>query len=293
LSKSVIRACKEEASESDEKKEREHWFCNHSQNEYPPFISSIKRRKNMKATYLVAVLTILAVSFQAYGDPIDNMVANPSMEGNFDIYGVAEGWTAWNSNAYCSFYSGTSAHDGSKSQQFQIFDTSGNTIWDAGIYQQIIALEPDKIYDVSAWFQCGFDVFPTMYSPTGVFSGNCSSTFSIGIDTSGGTDAGAVTEWTSISKQSYRGDMPGQWIQIAASFIPDSTTATLFIKLNGSAYGMGEYYMPTNPPSPMMGPAGVAVTLNIDDVSVVPEPTTLLLLGLGGLGLLRRKRSKA
>lgn len=262
----------------------------------------------MKNICLAAVLITIAVSFQSYGDQSNGIaVINPSMENGFNN-GIASGWTAWNSYPYpnYSFSSSTYAHEGSYSQQFQITSSYGAD-WDAGIYQQIYSLEPDKIYGVSAWFRYSFDLFPTMPYFVGGLSGRCDPIFSIGIDTSGGTDPGAVAEWSSISEHSDFGDSSsGQWIHITASFISDDPTATLFIRLNGSAEGVGQYYdrdpmsgpFPPDdprytPPIIMSGPAGAAVMLNIDDVSAVsiPEPATICLLGLGALGLLKKHRA--
>jgi hypothetical protein len=233
----------------------------------------------MKATWFVAVLIILAVSFQAYGDLV---VANPSMEGNFNN-GVAEGWTIWTSHGGSFFSSGITAHDGSLSQGLDIY--SGSMIdWQMGIYQQMTSLQLGETYNVTAWFQYSVDytVFP--YPADGIPGGHCSPFFSIGIDTSDGIDP---IEWTGISNISY-GSLVSSWLKVATSFTAVSDTATIFISSTGN--GMGEILYPDQPPYPRIGPADMHVRINIDDVSVVPEPATMCLLGFGALSLIRRKR---
>jgi hypothetical protein len=253
----------------------------------------------MRKIILFAAIIVLTASFQTYGDMIGNVVNNPSMEGNFNN-GVADGWTTWGGGG--SFYNETSyAHDGSKSQGWFDSAWSGDISWDAGIYQQLSSLESGKVYDTSAWFQYQFGAHPGGPGPwqwmAGYPSGYCSTTFSIGIDTSGGTDPTAVTEWKNTSYDAAGESYCSPWINVATSFTADSDTATIFIKLNGHAMAMAEYYMydpmdpyMPQPPPTQMGPANIGVELNIDDV-FVPEPATLLLLSLGGLILRRKHRA--
>jgi len=56
--------------------------------------------------------------------------------------------------------------------------------------------------------------------------------------------------------------------------------------LFGNGYDVGSWYDYTT----MFGVDASGMTPIVGNVHIVPEPTTMLLLGLGGLGLLRRKR---
>ncbi len=206
----------------------------------------------METRKIYAILLSLIIPLFAYG----NEVNNPSMEGAFisqpPLGYVAEYWTGWGETGW--FWENTDyAHDGSKSQEIHWSPAVGGfeSFGPDGIYQQISSLQPGQSYRVSVWFKFRFDV------PIGWGQGNI--TCRVGTDPNGGTNPDVVTNWTGVSDSGGEW-YNGPWLNVVTYFSPNGSTATLFIKADGSGEAWAE------DPEPME--AGWMAWCCIDDANV-------------------------
>jgi hypothetical protein len=133
-----------------------------------------------------------------------------------------------------------------------------------GLFQDVTTVVGET-YDLSLFLQ---NFAGDMGDSTArLLVGDASSWITTAVDDQG---AGTVAFGTLIADELHATDATGAWSEVAFSF-----TAT------GSSTRLGVYNS---------NMSGLDVhSINIDDVSVVPEPATLALLGLGGLVLRKRR----
>jgi len=198
--------------------------------------NSCKKSLSLRKFSVRVLWLLLLTPALAYG----NLVNNPSMEGNFiyqDPLGdVAEYWPGWRTG-YGYFDDETYyAHDGSKSQAIRWSGYGCGEFGPEGIYQQISALQPGQTYKFSAWFKYRFQA-------SGMFSDGA-ITCSIGTDPNGGTNPDVVTKWTSVSDYGA-GWYEGPWRNVTTFFSPNTSIATIFIKVNGNGFAEDEEPCPT------------------------------------------------
>jgi hypothetical protein len=317
LSKSVIRACKEEASESDEKKERERWFCSHSQNKYPPFISldisphclksillTFFGGVEMKKRWLINCVTICILGLtclpafaatvpystdfstdpgwvtdqpsnyywdaasQTYHVQSENHYPGytpsrytykllPETVGSFELqWDVDVVSCDWSGGIAFGIYDNsllTGGIPGGQSIQSKICISDYGHVW--GVYVEgaggnVSSQNFVDMWDVGNWYTC-------------YLSYNAATNIVDFAFKARGSDTSIWTYTLNVPGGGFTNDL--RYLGSSNSGIGDS----------GSYPGLSEWAVAEG---------------YIDNVSIVPEPATLLLLGLGGLALLRKRR---
>jgi hypothetical protein len=198
---------------------------------------------------------IVLILFLRLVGSVNALVANGDFEADGTNWGVIPaGWTA-DFNAFGQVwlpYTGVaSMHPG-----------GGGAV--GGVYQDLTTVIGES-YDVSMWVQ-NFDYFVGVGGQVKILAG------SAGTDTytfENGLDVSILYSTAGLVDQNFLTNEDGSWSQVSFQFTAIDTTTRF-----------GIYSNPVEP-----------ISIDVDDVSVtaVPEPTTLALLGLGGL-LLRKRR---
>jgi hypothetical protein len=286
----VARRRRRTKSESDEKKEREHWFCVHRQDEYPSFISrhivhnilksnifleekSVKTKRLMILAIVLAAVLILPVGAKAclvnfsITVSADDGVSQVNQIFNGSGYTDADGKFVWALGAPTALLGGsldslklTVNSDPEVGVDFGFKSLSSTVTYSIS---DVVSFS-DPLVNPIAYASAGVtltDKAPLGATITGLFDGgktyqaryNGSTVFANlvnGFSVSGGT---------SIASE----DAPS--VQIIDTLTSIGSEFRFKLSAGDSASGTSNF------------------------VVVVPEPATMCLLGLGGL-LLRRKK---
>lgn len=158
-----------------------------------------------------------------------NMLRNPSMNGDFQD-GVAEYWQVGGAG---HFFKGDQSRDAGGSSQLILQTESSQAAY---LYQRVDELNPGESYKLSAWFKPDMAVACS----TSYLQGEATVECSIGADTTGGSDPNNVSNWMTVQTDvtECEGCPEEEWFQIRTSFTPDSTSATVFIRVKGSSWGI-------------------------------------------------------
>jgi len=204
----------------------------------------------MKKLCLLILVLCLVGSLSA------QIVTNGDFEADGTAWGVIPaGWTA-DFNAFGQVwlpYTGVaSMHPG-----------GGGLV--GGIYQDLVTVV-GQAYGVSMWVQ-NFDYFVGVGGQVKVLAG------SVGTDTytfENGIDVSTAYSTAGLVDENFLTSEDGSWSQVSFQFTANDTTTRF-----------GIYSNPIEP-----------ISIDVDDVVVtaVPEPATMVLLGLGGV-LIRRRRA--
>ena len=212
--------------------------------------------KKMKTMSIVVVAgLVLALAPLASADLITGDIIS---NGGFELPGsngaVPTGWTT-DFNSYGQ-YTGA-AHTGSYG-----FHPGGSS--NAGGSYQELTTVIGSTYDVSVWIKS----FATGTSELGVVIANTGST----AITMAGTSQDTGSHYGSnVAYNQTHTATSNAWSEVTFTFTAQDTATRL-----------GLYYS-----------GGGTKPLDLDDISVTPEPATMTMLALGGLGVLARRRRRS
>jgi hypothetical protein len=226
------------------------------------------------------------------------------LSDNFDSYANGNlsgqgGWTATASAATPMQVAGTtdkfvqlgtSGQDEFKAFSSVVPHTDGNT------------LDTSLAVNVSA-AQAGGDYFAHVSSPAGtttfffqrLFARSSGTGFQLGLVDTSGTGS-VITYGSTVLNFNQEYDVDIVW-----NFVPGTVNDTFALTVDSAAYLTHTWTSVNAEPTSIdagnlrQGGAGTSATVQVDDFvvnGVIPEPTGLAALGLGALGMLRRRRGR-